>query len=73
MVTEVEKLHDLIDMFMVVILNAIVSMMLSEGPFRSKKLFRGERPFRRDLAFVSWMWTVFLGVMWVVGVLMYFL
>ena len=58
---EFDKLHGVLDMCVAVILNAIVSMMLSE------------RPFRKDLAFVSWMWTVFLGVMWVVGVVMYFL
>lgn len=51
--------HEIVCMFVAVVLNAIFSMMLSE------------KPFRGAAAVVSWAFTMFLGLMLIVLVVMY--
>lgn len=46
MVAELRKLHAILDVFVVVVLNAIVPTVLSD------------EAFRKEVAFVSSMWTI---------------
>lgn len=53
--------HEIVTLLVVVILNAFVSIRLSK------------KPYRKEAAFASWMFTIFLGLMWIVAIVIYFI
>lgn len=53
--------HEIVGMLLTVVLSAAVSMMFSK------------KPFSRGLALTSWAWTIFLGAMLVIRVVMFLL